>query len=308
MRLMLEDKKIWVDGKFVDYGEAKIHVLTHGLHYGTGVFEGIRSYTTNNGSAIFRLDDHVKRLFNSAKAYFMHLDYTKEEIVQSSINTVKANNLDECYIRIIAFYGYGKLGVNPLPNKVSIVIAVLNWSEHIKKENREEGIDTIVSSWIKMDVRSMPTHAKGVANYANSALARMEAIKSGVDEAIMINSNGFVVEASAENIFFVKDGVVHTPPISTGALEGIPRDTIIEIAKQNKILLNIENISRDEMYYFEEAFLTGTASEIVPIGKIDHRVIGDGKIGPITRKIQNYYGQIVRGKIKNNKSWLTFIK
>jgi branched-chain amino acid aminotransferase len=154
----------------------------------------------------------------------------------------------------------------------------------------------------------MPTHAKGVANYANSALARMEAIKSGVDEAIMVNSNGFVVEASAENIFFVKDGVVHTPPISTGALEGITRDTIIEIAKQNKIPLNIENISRDEMYCFEEAFLTGTASEIVPIGKIDRRVIGNGKIGPITRKIQNYYGQIVRGKIKNNKSWLTFIK
>jgi branched-chain amino acid aminotransferase len=308
MKLMAEDKKIWIDGKFVDYGEAKIHVLTHGLHYGTGVFEGIRSYTTNNGSAIFRLDDHVKRLFNSAKAYFMHLDYTKEEIIQSSINTVKANNLDECYIRIIAFYGYGKLGVNPLPNKVSIVIAVLNWSEHIKKENRDEGIDTIVSSWIKMDIRSMPTHAKGVANYANSALARMEAIKSGVDEAIMVNSNGFVVEASAENIFFVKDGVVYTPPISTGALEGITRDTIIEIAKQNKIPLNIENISRDEMYCFEEAFLTGTASEIVPIGKIDRRVIGNGKIGPITRKIQNYYGQIVRGKIKNNKSWLTFIK
>ena len=308
MKLMLEDKKIWIDGKLVDYSEAKIHVLTHGLHYGTGVFEGIRSYTTNNGPAIFRLDDHIKRLFNSAKAYFMHLEYTKEEIIQSSINTVKANNLDECYIRIIAFYGYGKLGVNPLPNKVSIVIAVLNWSEHIKKENREEGIDTIVSSWIKMDVRSMPTHAKGVANYANSALARMEAIKSGVDEAIMINSNGFVVEASAENIFFVKDGIVYTPPISTGALEGITRDTVIEIAKQNKIPLNIENISRDEMYCFEEAFLTGTASEIVPIGKIDHRVVGDGKIGPITRKIQNYYGQIVRGKIKNNKSWLTFIK
>jgi branched-chain amino acid aminotransferase len=305
---MFKDKKIWVDGKFVDYSEAKIHVLTHGLHYGTGVFEGIRSYTTNNGPAIFRLDDHIKRLFNSAKAYFMHLEYTKEEIIQSSINTVKANNLDECYIRIIAFYGYGKLGVNPLPNKVSIVIAVLNWSEHIKKENREEGIDTIVSSWIKMDVKSMPTHAKGVANYANSALARMEAIKSGVDEAIMINSNGFVVEASAENIFFVRDGIVYTPPISTGALEGITRDTIIEIAKQNKIPLSIENISRDEMYCFEEAFLTGTASEIVPIGKIDHRVVGDGKIGPITRKIQNYYGQIVRGKIKNNKSWLTFIK
>lgn len=305
---MLESRKIWVDGKFVDYNEAKIHVLTHGLHYGTGVFEGIRSYTTDNGPAIFRLDDHINRLFNSGKAYFMHFEHNKDEIRQSSINTVKANNLDECYIRIIAFYSYGKLGVNPLPNKVSIVIAVLNWSEHIKKENREEGINTMVSSWMKMDVRSMPTHAKGVANYANSALARMEALKSGVDEAIMINSNGFVVEASAENIFFVKNGIVYTPPISTGALEGITRDTVIEITKQNKIPLKVDNISRDELYYFEEAFLTGTASEIVPIGKIDHRVIGDGRIGPVTRKIQNYYGQLVRGKNKNNKSWLTFIK
>ena len=304
---MLESKKIWIDGKFVDYDEAKIHVLTHGLHYGTGVFEGIRSYTTDIGPAIFRLDDHIKRLFNSGKSYFMDFKYDKDEIKQSAINTVKTNNLEECYIRIIAFYGYGKLGVNPLPNRVSIVIAVLNWSEHIKKENREEGINTIVSSWMKMDIRSMPTHAKGVANYANSALARMEALKSGVDEAIMINSNGFVVEASAENIFFVKDGIVYTPPISTGALEGITRDTVIEITKQNKIPLRVNNISRDELYYFEEAFLTGTASEIVPIGKIDHRVIGDGKIGPITKKIQNQYGQIVRGKDKNNKSWLTFI-
>ena len=166
----------------------------------------------------------------------------------------------------------------------------------------------MVSSWMKMDVRSMPTHAKGVANYANSALARMEALKYGVDEAIMINSNGFVVEASAENIFFVKNGVIYTPPISSGALEGITRDTVIEIIKQNKIPLNIENISRDELYYFEEAFLTGTASEIVPIGKIDHRIIGDGKIGPVTQKIQNCYGQIVRGEIENNRSWLTFIK
>jgi branched-chain amino acid aminotransferase len=305
---MLESKKIWVDGHLVNYDEAKIHVLTHGLHYGTGVFEGIRSYTTNNGPAIFRLDDHIRRLFNSAKAYFMDFAYNKDELIQSSINTVKANNLDECYIRIIAFYGYGKLGVNPLPNKVSIVISVLNWSEHIKKENREEGINTMVSPWMKVDVRSMPTHAKGVANYANSALARIEALKSGADEAIMINSNGFVVEASAENIFFVKNGEIYTPPISTGALEGITRDTVIEITKQNNILLNIENISRDELYYFEEAFLTGTASEIVPIGKIDHRVIGDGKIGPVTQKIQNCYGQIVRGKIENNRSWLTFIK
>ena len=305
---MLTGKKIWINGKLIDYDKAQIHVLTHALHYGTAVFEGIRSYNTDNGPAIFRLDDHIKRLYNSAKAYFMHFEHNRKEIKQASIDMVKSNNLEECYIRIIAFYGYGKLGVNPLSNKVTIAIAVLNWSEHIKKENREEGIDTIVSSWIKTDVRSMPTHAKGVANYANSALARIEALKHGSDEAIMINSNGFVVEACAENIFFVKNGTLYTPPISTGALEGITRDTVIEIANLNEIPLNIDNISRDELYYFDEAFLTGTASEIVPISKIDHRITGNGKIGPLTKKIRNDYEQIVRGKIDKNKSWLTYLK
>ena len=300
-------KKIWLDGNLVDYDKAQTHVLTHALHYGTAVFEGIRSYNTDNGIAIFRLDDHLKRLFNSAKAYFMNLEYNREEIKQASIDLVKDNDQGECYIRIIAYYGYGKLGVNPLPNKVSIAIAVLNWSEHIKKENAEEGINTVVSSWMKTDTRSIPTHAKGIANYANSALARMEAIKAGADEAIMINSGGFVVEASAENIFFVKDNSVITPPKSSGALEGITRDTVIEITKQKKIPLVIENISRDELYYFDEAFLTGTASEIVPIGKIDHRIIGQGKIGPLTKEIKNHYEQIVRGKSNKNKSWLTFI-
>lgn len=300
-------KKIWLDGNLVDYDKAQTHVLTHALHYGTAVFEGIRSYNTDNGIAIFRLDDHLKRLFNSAKAYFMNLEYNREEIKQASIDLVKDNDQGECYIRIIAYYGYGKLGVNPLPNKVSIAIAVLNWSEHIKKENADEGINTVVSSWMKTDTRSIPTHAKGIANYANSALARMEAIKSGADEAIMINSGGFVVEASAENIFFVKDNSVITPPKSSGALEGITRDTVIEITKQKKIPLVIDNISRDELYYFDEAFLTGTASEIVPIGKIDHRIIGQGKIGPLTKEIKNHYEQIVRGKSNKNKSWLTFI-
>jgi branched-chain amino acid aminotransferase len=300
-------KKIWLDGNLVDYEKAQTHVLTHALHYGTAVFEGIRSYNTDNGYAIFRLDDHLKRLFNSAKAYYMNLEYNIEEIKQASIDMVKHNEHGECYIRIIAYYGYGKLGVNPLPNKVSIAIAVLNWSEHIKKENPEQGIDTIVSSWMKSDIRSIPTHAKGIANYANSALARMESIKAGADEAIMINSNGFVVEASAENIFFVKDNSIITPPISTGALEGITRDTVIEVSKQNNIPIIIDNVTRDELYYFDEVFLTGTASEIVPIGKIDHRIIGQGKIGPLTKKIKKYYEQAVRGKSNRNRSWLTFI-
>jgi len=305
---MIESDKIWIDGNLIDYNEAKVHVLTHGLHYGTGVFEGIRSYKTAEGITIFRLDDHIRRLFNSGKAYFMNFEYSFDELKRATIKVVKANGLDECYIRIIAFYGHGKLGVNPLPNKVSIAISAWKWTEHIKKEDMEQGIHIMVSSWEKIGIKSMPTHAKGVANYANSALARMEALKSGFDEAIMLNSNGFVVEASAENIFFVKGEILYTPPISTGALEGITRDTVIEIAKQNGINLCYDNISRDELYYFDEIFLTGTASEIVPVGFIDHRVIGDGGIGPITRKIQQHFANIVRGNNQDKRNWLTIIQ
>jgi branched-chain amino acid aminotransferase len=307
---VLEGKRIWIDGKLIDYNKANVHILTHGLHYGTGVFEGIRCYITENGPAVFRLDDHVKRLINSGKAYFMNFEYSSDQIKQAIADTIKSNDLDDCYIRIIAFYGHGKLGVNPLPNRISVAISVLKWSEHIKKEDKEEeGIHAMTSSWMKVDVRSMPSHAKGVANYANSALARMDALKSGFDEAIMLNSNGYVVEASAENIFFVRDGVVSTPHLSTGALEGITRDTVIEILKQDDIPFRIDNATRDELYFSDEIFLTGTASEIVPVGKVDHRIIGHGKIGPITKKIRDHYELIVRGKdAKIPALWLTYLK
>lgn len=305
---MKDGDKIWLDGHLIDFNEAKIHVLTHGLHYGTGVFEGIRSYSTDEGYCIFRLNDHLKRLFNSGKAYFMTFNHTFDEIKQACLNVVKINHLNECYVRIIAYYGYGKLGVNPLPNKVSIAISAWEWTEHIKKEDRQHGIHLMVSSWEKLSLKSMPTHAKGVANYANSALARMEALKSGFDEAIMLNSNGHVVEASAENIFFVRDGSLYTPPSSSGALEGITRDTVIEIARQYNIPLIYSDVSRDQLYYFDEVFLTGTASEIVPVGNIDHRIIGDGKIGPITGIIRNYFNDIVRGKDFIRKEWLTLVK
>ncbi len=306
---MLGGKRIWIDGKLMDYNKANVHILTHGLHYGTGVFEGIRCYITENGPVVFRLDDHIKRLTNSGKAYFMNFEYSNDQIKKAIIDTIRSNGLEDCYIRIIAFYGHGKLGVNPLPNKVSLAISVLKWSEHIKKEDVEEGIHAMTSSWMKVDVRSMPSHAKGVANYANSALARMDALKSGFDEAIMLNSNGYVVEASAENIFFVRDGVVSTPPISTGALEGITRDTVLEILKQNDIPFRIDNVTRDELYFSDEIFLTGTASEIVPVGKVDHRIIGNGDIGTITKKIRDHYELIVRGKdIKTPASWLTYFE
>ncbi|WP_148686199.1 branched-chain amino acid transaminase [Candidatus Nitrosocosmicus hydrocola] len=304
---MLESDKIWMDGQLIDYQNAKVHVLTHGLHYGTGIFEGIRSYSTTKGHAIFRLDDHIKRLYNSGKAYFMQFEFEPNELKLATIDVVKANKLGDCYIRIIAFYGYGKLGVNPLPNKVSIAITAWKWTEHIRKEDLELGIHLMVSSWEKVGSRSLPTHAKGVANYANSALARMEALKSGFDEAIMLNSNGHVVEASAENIFLVKNGKIYTPPISSGALEGITRDTVIDIAERNNVKVISENISRDELYYFDEIFLTGTASEIVPVGYIDHRMIGNGGIGSITSSIRKQFADVVTGKEKSRQDWLTYL-
>lgn len=304
---MLESDKIWMDGQLIDFQNAKVHVLTHGLHYGTGIFEGIRSYSTTNGHAIFRLDDHIKRLYNSGKAYFMQFEFEPDELKLATIDVVKANKLGDCYIRIIAFYGYGKLGVNPLPNKVSIAITAWKWTEHIRKEDLELGIHLMVSSWEKVGSRSLPTHAKGVANYANSALARMEALKSGFDEAIMLNSNGHVVEASAENIFLVKNGKIYTPPISSGALEGITRDTVIDIAERNNVKVISENISRDELYYFDEVFLTGTASEIVPVGYIDHRMIGNGGIGSITSSIRKQFADVVTGKEKSRQDWLTYL-
>jgi len=304
---MLESDKIWMDGQLIDYQNAKVHVLTHGLHYGTGIFEGIRSYSTTNGHAIFRLDDHIKRLYNSGKAYFMQFEFEPNELKLATVDVVKANKLGDCYIRIIAFYGYGKLGVNPLPNKVSIAITAWKWTEHIRKEDLELGIHLMVSSWEKVGSRSLPTHAKGVANYANSALARMEALKSGFDEAIMLNSNGHVVEASAENIFLVKNGKIYTPPISSGALEGITRDTVIDIAERNNVKVISENISRDELYYFDEVFLTGTASEIVPVGYIDHRMIGNGGIGSITSSIRKQFADVVTGKEKSRQDWLTYL-
>src|ERR671932_2537257 len=275
----MAEGKIWIDGSLVKWDDAKIHVLTHGLHYGTAVFEGIRCYKTISGHAIFRLPDHIQRLMESGKIYFMNLRYSKSQLQDAVIDTIKANKIDECYIRPIAYYGYGKMGVNPLPNKVSIAIAVWKWDEYLKQDNTGSGARLMVSNWNRIDNRSMPMLAKATANYANSALARVEALKAGFDEAIMLNMNGMVVEASAENIFIVKDEELATPPITSGALNGITRDSILAIAKENGINYEIRDISRDELYTADEVFLSGTAAEIKPVGEIDNRLIGDGKIG-----------------------------
>jgi branched-chain amino acid aminotransferase len=277
------------------------------LHYGTAVFEGIRCYKTQKGLAIFRLEDHLKRLFESAKIYFMNIEYSKKELEDAIIKTIKKNELDECYIRPLVYFGHGKMGVYPLNNKVSVSIAVWKWDEYIKKENDEQGIRLMVSSWMRIDGRTMPVHAKATANYANSALARIEAIKSGFDEAILLNTAGKVVEASAENIFIVKNKTLITPPISSGSLEGITRDTVLALAREDDILTEIRDISKDELYLADEIFLTGTAAEIKSVGEIDNRMIGNGKTGTITKRMKRLFEQSIRGNHKYSEKWLIYI-
>lgn len=295
-------------GSLVDWDDAKIHVLTHALHYATGVFEGIRCYKTVNGSAIFRLGDHMQRLVDSGRIYFMDLGFSREQLEKAAIETVRANGMDECYIRPIAYYGYGKMGVNPMPNKVSVSIAVWKWDEYLKGGS-EKGARLLVSSWARIDSRTLPMHAKATANYANSALARVEALKAGFDEAVMLNTSGMVVEASAENIFLVMDSALVTPPTSSGALAGITRDSVLALAKDNGIKIEVRDISRDELYMADEVFLTGTAAEVKPVSEIDNRQIGGGGVGKMTRRLKELFERVVHGKDeKFSRAWLTPIK
>jgi branched-chain amino acid aminotransferase len=298
---------IWIDGSFYKWDEAKIHVLTHSLHYGTAVFEGIRCYNTVKGPAIFRLEDHVNRLFNSAKIYFMNIEFSKEQIEDAIIDTTKKNRIDECYIRPLAYFGYGKMGINPLSNKVSVAIALWKWDEYLKKEDGNHGVRVMVSGWMRIDARTMPIHAKATANYANSALARIEAIKAGFDEALMLNTDGMVVEASGENIFIVKNNVLITPPTASGALEGITRDTVLRLAKDDNIVTEIRDISKDELYLADEVFLTGTAAEIKAVGEIDNRRIGNGGIEKITIQLKSLFDDLTRGNHKYSTEWLSYI-
>ncbi len=303
----MTEGKIWLNGSLVDWDDAKIHVLTHGLHYATGVFEGIRLYKTVSGSAIFRLGDHMRRLLDSGKCYFMDLGFSKQQLEEAAIETVKANRMEECYIRPIAYYGYGKMGVNPMPNKVSVAIAAWKWDEYLKGQGGGEGARLMVSSWTRIDSNALPMHAKATANYANSALARVEAIKAGFDEAVMLNSAGMVVEASAENIFVVNDSTIATPPTTSGALSGITRDSILAIARENGITCEVRDIARDELYLADEVFLTGTAAEVKPVGEIDNRQIGDsGKVGRMTKELKSMFETVVHGKDRKfSKMWLT---
>jgi branched-chain amino acid aminotransferase len=304
---MIETGKIWMNGKLVPFKDAKVHVLTHALHYSTSIFEAIRCYDTPNGSAVFRLSEHVDRLFKSAKLYSMKMQYTKKEISDAILQTVKASGLKEAYIRPLAYYGYGTMGLTPTTNKVDMSIACWEWKMGESKAGKFSGAKCKVSSWMKIDSRSQPMQAKAASNYANAALARMEALENGFDEAIMLNSQGKVAEGSAENIFIIKDDVIQTPPLSAGGLEGITRDSIMQIIEENNGFVIERDLERDDLYTADEIFMTGTAAEVKSVTQIDKVKIGTGKMGSVTKALQKSYRDAVMGEDERFLPWLTFI-
>jgi len=304
---MIETGKIWMNGKLVPFKDAKVHVLTHALHYSTSIFEGIRCYDTPNGSAVFRLPEHVDRLFKSAKLYSMKMQYTKKVILDAILQTVKASGLKEAYIRPLAYYGYGTMGLTPTANKVDMSIACWEWKMGESKAGKFSGAKCKVSSWVKIDSRSQPMQAKAASNYANAALARMEALENGFDEAIMLNSQGKVAEGSAENIFIIKDDIIQTPPLSAGGLEGITRDSIIQIIEENNGFVIERDLERDDLYTADEIFMTGTAAEVKSVTQIDKVKIGTGKMGSVTKELQKSYRDVVMGKDERFLPWLTFV-
>lgn len=298
--------KIWMDGKFVDWDNAKVHVLTHTLHYGLGVFEGIRCYETKRGPAIFKLNEHVDRLFNSAHIFLMAIPYSRKEIADAIIETVRINKKRECYIRPLVYIGYGAMGLYPKENPVNVTIAVWPWGAYLGDDGLSRGIRVKTSSFIRNHVNANMTRGKVCGYYVNSQLAKKEAISCEYDEALLLDTEGYVSEGSGENIFMVKGGVLKTTPL-TSVLEGITRNSIMEIATNVKVRVAEERFTRDELYIAEEAFFTGTAAEVTPIREIDGRMIGSGKPGRLTRELQSIFFDIVKGKKKKYDSWLTYV-
>ena len=299
-------EKIWMDGRFVDWDNANVHVMTHTLHYGLGVFEGIRCYETKGGPAIFRLKEHVQRLFKSAHIFLLAIPYSEKEIEDAIIKTVKINKVKECYIRPLVYIGYGAMGLYPKDNPVRVAISVWPWGAYLGDDGLKNGIRVKVSSFIKNHVNSQMSRAKACGYYINSQLAKKEAISLGYDEALLLDTDGYVAEGSGENIFIVRNGRLKTTPL-TSVLEGITRESIMKIARDLKIEVIEERFTRDELYIADEAFFTGTAAEVTPIREVDGRVIGEGRAGRITKKLQSIFFDSVKGKNKKYESWLTRI-
>ena len=301
------DGKIWMDGTMVEWRDAKIHVLTHTLHYGCGAFEGVRAYKTDKGTAIFRLREHTDRLFNSAKILRMAMPFTREELMQAQIDVIKANNLESGYLRPLIWLGSEKMGVSPKGAKVHAMVAAWPWGAYLGEDGINRGIRVKTSSFTRHHVNITMTQAKAVSNYTNSILANLQATEDGYDEALLLDTAGFVSEGSGENVFVIKEGVVYTPDLSAGALNGITRKTVTAICQDLGLELKEKRITRDEVYIADEAFFTGTAAEVTPIRELDRIQIGEGTRGPITEKIQAAYFDVVYGRNPKYADWLTLV-
>ena len=303
-------EKIWLDGELVDWDQAKVHVLTHSLHYGSGVFEGIRAYPTSAGVAVFRLTDHIRRLFASAKVFLIDVPFGVADLVAASKQVVAVNDLrDGCYLRPIVYLGYGEMGLNPLPCPVSVAVAAWPWGTYLGDEGVRNGIRLKVSSWQRHDPNAVPTAAKGTGMYVNSSLAKVEALKAGYDEALLLAPDGRVSECTGENVFVVRQERIVTPPTSeSGALAGITRDSVTTIARDLGYEVAEEALVRTDLYTADEAFLTGTAAEVVPIREVDDRAVGEGRPGPVTKRIQETYFAAVRGEVDRYKDWLEHVE
>jgi branched-chain amino acid aminotransferase len=300
---MRETEKIWMNGEFVDWGDARIHVGAHGLHYGSGVFEGIRAYETDKGSAVFRLTDHLQRLHNSARLLHMELPFSVDELRAACHELIGVNGLPECYLRPIAFFGYGELGVSALGNPVDVVIMSWPWGAYLGEEGLAKGISAKISSWTRIGPNVIPHVAKATGVYLNSMLAVTEANRAGYDEAILLTAEGFVADGSGENVFIVKDGELYTPDLSTSILPGITRDTVIQIAQDLGYQVHEKALIRSDLYLADEAFMTGTAAEVTPLRSVDDVEIG---VGPITLEIQAAYLDTARGRSERWAQWLDY--
>jgi branched-chain amino acid aminotransferase len=300
-------KKIWMNGEFVDWDDATIHVLNPTLHYGWGVFEGIRAYATNRGPAVFRLTDHIARLYRSAKIYLMEPDFSLEQIVAATKETVRINEVESCYIRPLFYLGYGEMGLNPLPSKTEVSIAVWPWGSYLGEDAKASGCRAATSSWQHINQNSIPPTGKGTGQYMNSSLAKVAAVKAGYDEAILLSPAGHVVQGTGENIFIVTDGKLITPPIQDGLLQGITRDSVMTIARDQGYEVQERTIVRTDLYHADEAFFSGTAAELVPICEVDDRMVGTGKPGPMTTEIADIFMSATAGAVDRYKSWNEYV-
>jgi branched-chain amino acid aminotransferase len=295
---------IWMNGEFVAWEDAKVHVLTHGLHYGTGVFEGVRCYDTEIGPAVFRHADHVDRLFKSAELYYMPLPFTRAQLREATLDLIGRNGLRACYIRPLAFRGYGTMGLFPLESPVDVTIAAWPWGAYLGDAGKREGIRAKVSSWRRISPDSLIPAAKATGQYLNSVLAKIESHKAGYQEAILLDDHGFVCEGSGENVFVVRDGVITTPPLSASILDGISRKTVITLARDLGFELVERNLTRGELYLADEVYLTGTAAELVPVREIDDHAVGTGEPGEVTRAVQQAFEDALHGRTERYREWL----